>query len=285
MVTELISAKVRMEFREALVGFSTLGEIRSEFEAAGIGHDPNYEPNLSGQRRILVEQHYRTLDTTQVADARRLLRVFEATLDNLRSQARRSTGGAGPQQLYDDLVRRLSRDGISCEDGRLRLRHTVAGGAHLIEISRGEEAAFLEFQVERLQAAVGEQPDLAIGTAKELIETCCYTILARLGEPRLDKPDLTKLVTSTMEVLDLLPKGIPDDKKGSQAVKKTLGSAAAIVQGIAELRNLYGSGHGKDGKWRGLGPRHARLAANAAITVATFLLDTASERADNADPT
>ena len=52
---------------------------------------------------------------------------------------------------------------------------------------------------------------------------------------------------------------------------------AAVAQGVAELRNLFGTGHGPDGQPKCLQPRHARLAAGAAATLATFLIETHNE--------
>ncbi|MEZ0131533.1 abortive infection family protein [Flavobacterium sp. LBUM151] len=40
------------------------------------------------------------------------------------------------------------------------------------------------------------------------------------------------------------------------------------------MRNLYGTGHGKEKKRSGLSERHARLAVGAGITLCTFLLET-----------
>ena len=57
-------------------------------------------------------------------------------------------------------------------------------------------------------------------------------------------------------------------------VKRVLSNLATIVQGVAELRGLYGTGHGKDGKARGLQPRHARLAVGAASSLVTFVFQT-----------
>ena len=51
-----------------------------------------------------------------------------------------------------------------------------------------------------------------------------------------------------------------------------------ITNGIAELRNSYGTGHGKDAKSKGLSPRHAKLAVGAATTLAIFLVETHLER-------
>ena len=44
---------------------------------------------------------------------------------------------------------------------------------------------------------------------------------------------------------------------------------------------MYGTGHGKDGNSAGLRPRHARLAAGAATTLAMFLFETHTETKDN----
>jgi len=51
-----------------------------------------------------------------------------------------------------------------------------------------------------------------------------------------------------------------------------------VVQGLGELRNLNGTGHGRGGRTKGLGARHARLAVGAAATLATFFFETHQER-------
>ena len=53
---------------------------------------------------------------------------------------------------------------------------------------------------------------------------------------------------------------------------------AALTQYLAELRGLYGSGHGRDGRHRGLQPRHARLAVGAAVSFIDFVTETFRER-------
>ena len=46
---------------------------------------------------------------------------------------------------------------------------------------------------------------------------------------------------------------------------------------LAELRGLYGTGHGKHGKASGLNARHAKLAVGASSTLAIFLFETHKE--------
>ena len=62
------------------------------------------------------------------------------------------------------------------------------------------------------------------------------------------------------------------------AIKKLLANLGVVVQSLAEVRNLYGSGHGRGVKRQALHPRHARLAVGAATTLATFLLETHWEK-------
>ena len=53
-----------------------------------------------------------------------------------------------------------------------------------------------------------------------------------------------------------------------------------LVQGSAELRNAYGTGHGlsKTGARQHLTPRHARLAVGSAATLGVFLYETHEAR-------
>ncbi len=67
---------------------------------------------------------------------------------------------------------------------------------------------------------------------------------------------------ATLKELQLVPEEIAEGKKGAEAIKRILGNFAQLTQGLAELRNLYGSGHGRDSSRRGLQPRHARLAVS-----------------------
>ncbi len=54
-------------------------------------------------------------------------------------------------------------------------------------------------------------------------------------------------------------------------------SDGTIGNNLAELRELYGTGHGKHGSSTGLKTRHAKLAIGAAATFAVFLFETHKE--------
>jgi hypothetical protein len=146
------------------------------------------------------------------------------------------------------------------------------------KVAEQVDADYVHRQINRMESALETDPDLAIGTAKELVETVCHTILESRGKPVTDKPDLLPLVRRALEELKLVPDGIADEAKGAKSVKAILGNLSTIVQGLAELRNLYGTGHGKAGSSRGLTTRHARLAVGASTTLAVFLFDTHDAR-------
>lgn len=148
------------------------------------------------------------------------------------------------------------------------------------DVARSLDSTHLHQQITRMESSIVEDPDLAIGTSKELVESICKTILLEKGQSVDKDEDVPQLVRRTCNLLSLLPQQIPDSTKGIETIKRTLGNLANIAQGLAELRNLYGTGHGKDFKWRGVKPRHARLAVGAATTLAVFLFETYVERSD-----
>lgn len=280
MSGDLISKKTRTEFREFLVG-RTLREIGDEFEAADITADQSYQPTLGGQRRCYVEQFYHTLDFINPSDVDRLLKVYENILT--QGYARLQSGaGIFDAKAYkaslDELVGWLTKDGYVYEDGRLVSIGHAASLRHLKTKAVGLDAGYLAVQIKRIEGALTGDPELAIGQAKELVETSCKTILHEHGVEGVDKLDVPALVRRTMETLKLVPEGISDQTKGAKTIKAILGNLATVTQGLAELRNLYGTGHGRHGSAKGLLPRHAKLAAGVAATLATFLFETHVER-------
>ncbi len=140
------------------------------------------------------------------------------------------------------------------------------------------DASYVNAQITRMESAVDNDPGLAIGTAKELVETVCKTILEDRGITLDGNLELPKLVKQTAAELKLTPSDIPDEVKASDSIKRLLKNLADITYGVAELRNSYGTGHGKNAKSRGLSSRHAKLAVGAASTLAIFLIETHSER-------
>jgi hypothetical protein len=140
------------------------------------------------------------------------------------------------------------------------------------------DTSYVSQQITRMESAVEADPALAIGTAKELVETVCKTILTERMVTFTKSTDLPELVKLTVKSLSLTPDDIPEKAAAAQTIRRLLSNLGAITVGVAELRNFYGTGHGKHARVKGLLPRHARLAVGAASTLAMFLIETHEAR-------
>lgn len=276
----IISKKTRLEFREYFVG-TTLREIAQEFDAADVPVDADFTPPETGQRRCLVEQYYHAVDFCSWRDVRKVLRVFESVLLALEERVRTPHCGEKDEwaeRTLSTLKRYLERDGFVYTEGRITAVGHNPAIEQLTETAHAMDAHALREQIDRIRNSMDDDPSLAIGTAKELLETTCKTILADFAIEADPNWDVTRLVKETRSVLHLIPEDIPDSAKGSEIIKRVLGNLGQIAQGLAELRNLYGTGHGKDGRFRGLSSRHARLAVSCSTALATFLFETHDAR-------
>jgi hypothetical protein len=130
----------------------------------------------------------------------------------------------------------------------------------------------LNQQIARIRRALESDPELAVGSAKEMLESVLKTVLSGFGEIDLED-DIPVLLKRAQKRLKLDPRELAPDAKGAEVIKRLLSNLGQVVLGINELRGLYGTGHGKV-KSTGITPRHARLVVGAAATLASFLMET-----------
>jgi hypothetical protein len=117
-------------------------------------------------------------------------------------------------------------------------------------------------------------PEGAITLARTLLETVTKRIIEESGKSFLEKDDLPKLYFKAAELLNLAPNQHEED-----AIKSILGGATQIVHGLGTLRNRFSDSHGRGGRLPvKASARHANLAVNTAGAIATFLVETFSER-------
>lgn len=134
----------------------------------------------------------------------------------------------------------------------------------------------LNHHISRIRDSIESDPELAIGSMKELIESVLKLILEDYGED-YEKDDLPKLLKKVQKVLKLDPSEIDEGARGVDLIKRILSSIGQITDGINQLRNLYGSGHGRN-RATGITPRHARLVVGTGATLAIFLMETFEAR-------
>lgn len=133
---------------------------------------------------------------------------------------------------------------------------------------------YMSQQIELMLSLRSSNPTQAIGLAKELIESCCKTILDDFGIAYDGNDNVSQLTKKTMNALNLLPENVQATVPEEDAIKSVLGNLRAIPTKLAEIRNPFGSGHGKSASFRGLEARHAQLAIESSITFVNFIWST-----------
>jgi len=180
---------------------------------------------------------------------------------------------AGWELFEEELIAgrpRFSYRELNSQAGRAVIRAKTVADAL--------DASWMAKEIERLEHAVDRDPALAIGTAKELVETCCKTILTKSGVSFTKGEDLGDLTKKVAKELQLVPEGITDETKGADNIRRVLINLTQLTHNLAQLRGLYGTGHGRDGQHRGLQPRHARLAVASAVAFIDFVSETFRQR-------
>ena len=263
---ELVSTEIRYALREFCVNCVSLRHIADAFESAGFTRsDLPSSVMISGERRSLVEEYYQGVNWNNPSDAQLFIRALNSILS----------------QFYIDdesaarLLSACRRAGLIVDGRQVRLGSTVRLDWVLTNNGQLDREIF-DIYCTRISGSIHTDPDGAVGASKELVEAVAKYVL-RNTDHLSSLTEFPRLVKAAITELSLSRDDIPDSAKGAKAIQQTLSAFNQIVDGLARLRSLYGSGHGR-ARIGGLRPRHARLAAGAAITLSAFMLDTLEER-------
>jgi hypothetical protein len=120
-----------------------------------------------------------------------------------------------------------------------------------------------------MESSAASDPALAIGTAKEFVETICKGILVERSVLLSGSEDIPRLVHMTRDAI-----GLSAPAKTVQTLYRTLSALTTLTQGIAELRGQLGSGHGPHPKAPNATPEVAWLAVRCSIALGVFLYET-----------
>lgn len=263
-MSELISRTTRGLFRDLMTD-STLGEIGAAFQDELFAPNPDCAYEDSSVRRTLTQEYLDSVDWTDPNHISRVLHVFERLMQ-------------GFEPGYTSrFVNSLRRDGYLVDEETCHI--SPVGSRFAPEsLKNVTDASAIRQQLGRIQHAIIDDPALAVGSAKELIESTAKVVLRERGLEVDERADLPALVKDAQRALALHPSTATPGPDGSDAVKKILSSVSGIAIGLAELRNRgYGTGHGPASVPVGLAPRHAHLAVNAAFTWCQLMLDTLAD--------
>ncbi|MNS75036.1 hypothetical protein D3C72_1085330 [compost metagenome] len=179
-----------------------------------------------------------------------------------------------------EIAQKKEVSGKPIFSGRQKAMGQAQSVAQKIEIKRYLNTDYVNGKINTMNDAIDKDTDLAIGTAKELIETTCKSILQQKGETINSGWTLPQLLKATTGKLDFKSKEADDPQKADTSIRQILNGIGTIVQGVGELRNSYGTGHGKDANFKGLEIKYAKLLVGIVSEVVIFYLATNGETAE-----
>lgn len=254
------------------------GAIGEYWENEHFAADPDFVPGEGGVRKQLFDSYAASVDWTNHDHVTRALRVFQNMLRRLDRESRRFGGDGLSADTVAELREAFARGGCRL-DHELRL-HTARIDYLVVHADALSEASGIHAELERLRRFGADYPDDAIGAAKQLIEATAKLVLLKRSLPVDERQDLPALIKQAQQALHLHPAAVPtagSSPDNTDSVKRILGALTSAAIGIAELRNRYGTGHGRLAAPTGLGPRHARFAVGTAATWCELMLDTLAD--------
>ncbi|OIJ29406.1 abortive infection family protein [Microbacterium sp. LCT-H2] len=260
---DAISGRLRGAFRD-LASSIVLRDIDRLWEGEGFTH--GFYDEVGGQRVSLWRAYEAGVRWSDADHVRRVLRVYEVVLSDHADAA-----------TQERLKVALQRDGYRYGDDH-RIVPAAPAAVPLSGLSALRSAEGIEEAFNRIALLIDGDPAGVVSASKELIEATAKTVLQELGVDYTDREDFSALVPRAQQSLGLGAGGVDGSVDGAPSIRRILGGLASIAQGIDELRNAEGGGHGRPRSTR-LGARHARLAFNGARTWCEIALETLSDPA------
>jgi hypothetical protein len=243
-------------------------EIDSRFFAAGF---PANVPTGNKQQKC----HAWLLQANQHS-SNPLSLVGTLLMDLMESPSVSSWSNVDLVEPYRVQIRtQLGAHGLAYQvGGHILQLGMTATSKTLHDIIRERDLKGVHQEFDRINANVETDPPAAVTAACALIEALFKTFIADQGLTMPADQSVLPLWKTVRTHLKLDPAEVQDD-----GLKTILSGLASIVHGIASLRSNLGSAHGHDGRsTMRVEPRHARLASNSALTLATFVIEVVDAR-------
>lgn len=164
----------------------------------------------------------------------------------------------------------LGQNGFSYLQGG----HVVPVGASvqartLEEILRARDLPALQVEFQRALGSANQDPPQAVTASCAMLESLFKVYIEDEGLDLPSNQTVKPLWAVVQKHLSLDPARFEEDD-----IKKILSGLSSIVDGIGALRTHAGSAHGRGRNAYRVSERHAMLALNGAVTLATFVIQT-----------
>ncbi|WP_424039509.1 abortive infection family protein [Prevotella nigrescens] len=162
-------------------------------------------------------------------------------------------------------------------EGRLK----TIGSSHQVEnkteIKKYLNTEYVNKKIDLMHESISKDTELAIGMAKEFIETACKSILKKHNKTIDKNWNLGQLIKNTYNILDFKSQEANNPEKAENCIIQVLKGTTTMINGITELRNAYGTGHGKEADFVTLESKYARLIVGMVSELVIFFLATDGE--------
>jgi hypothetical protein len=246
----------------------SIGIYRTGYEITMFFRSIDYDISSIEGSRVPFTQDLLNRINHQENGLEQIVRITERLLD--------PRDYVGHEDKLENVVNHLNKylkyDGFELTRMGTTYRLVEAGGTAPVTERFGTTALSLpnvKADFERALSNIESDPGGAITSACSTLESVTKSILDRLEKPYPKDQSIQPLVSATLKELALAP-----DQYSEAEIKRILGGLVNIPAGIGVLRTKHGNAHGRGTQFSELLPRHARLAVNAASTVALFLLET-----------
>jgi len=253
---------------DALANRYTHAEINNLMEAAGIERENPPGGNRQVKTRTWLQHANDTMPDP-------LATLGTVIIEMMEVQARSySWDGEWVEPQREKIRAALSNYGLSyMKGGYIVAIGTTAVSKSLQDIIHDRDLAGLQTEFDRIYGNIESDPPAAVTASCALLESLFRIYIE---EEKLEMPSeqsIKPLWKVIRKDLNFDPAVVNDDD-----LKTILSGLAAIIEGVGSLRTHKGSAHGRGKTVYKLKPRHARLAAHAAFTLASFVLEAWSER-------
>ncbi|GAA2688773.1 MULTISPECIES: hypothetical protein [Actinosynnema] len=176
---DLISSSTRGQFRQLMTDISSYRRVANAFQDEGFAPNPDCTWDDSSVRRTTTQQYLESVDWTNPSHVGRACRAFERLL------AEWAPDNAELQRFHNFL----RRDGYTIDSATGQI--TPPTGTNplrpITSLAALTDPSAIQEQLDHIQRAIIDDPALAIGSAKELVESTAKvvtTIATALGELR-----------------------------------------------------------------------------------------------------
>ena len=183
------------------------------------------------------------------------------------------------QAVIERLNAALQADAyaLTVIDGKPQLVQRQTAGAIVAAVI--EKTTVLNFDtvqrdITRALTSAKDDPEDAVTAACSLIESVCRSILIELKLGLPPKKDIDGLVRAVQGPLGLSPGRTDIPTEIEADVRQVLGGLTSVAKGIGALRTHGGDAHGRERGFRRIDARIARMAINAAGSLALFFIET-----------